>query len=94
MVAQLECLRSCRAILERVIIDLDVFIKDRRYSLELDSSKMKGLEQSLRLVDANLRKLSSDPTFLDELRASYTSSVESEACGCIEDVLFSLQQLK
>lgn len=52
------------------------------------------LEQSLSLVDADLRKLSSDPAFLGEVRASDVSSIEFEARDCIEDVLVSLQQLK
>ena len=55
---------------------------------------MKGLEQSLSLVNADLRKLSFDLAFLNEVRASYTSSVESEAHGCIDDVLFSLHTFK
>ena len=92
--AQLECLRSRRTTLERETVDLDVSIKDRWCSLELDSSKMKGFEQSLSLVDADLRKLYSDPAFLDEVSVSYTSFVKSEARSCIEGVLFSLQELK
>ncbi|KAJ8630562.1 hypothetical protein MRB53_023885 [Persea americana] len=87
VVAQLECLRSCHTTLERETVDLDVSIKDRWCYLEVDSFKMKGLEQSLRLVNADLRKLSFDPAFLDEVGASYTSSVESKARNCIEDVI-------
>ncbi|KAJ8615480.1 hypothetical protein MRB53_034852 [Persea americana] len=45
---------------------------------------MKGFEQSLSLVDADLRKLYSDPAFLDEVSVSYTSFVKSEARSCIE----------
>lgn len=55
---------------------------------------MKGIEQSLSLVDANLCKLSSDPAFVDEVKVSYLSSVESKARSCIEVVLFSSLQLK
>lgn len=80
--------------MEKGTIDLDVLVKDRWCSLELDSSKIKGLEQSLSLVDIDLHKLSSDPVFLDEVKAGCTSSVESKAHGCIEDTLFSLRQLK
>ncbi|KAJ8644526.1 hypothetical protein MRB53_006274 [Persea americana] len=90
LVAQLECLRSRRVTLKKEIVDLDVLVKDQQCSLKLDSSRMKGLEQSLSLVDADLHKLSSDPAFLNEVRASYTSFVEFEARGCIEDVLLSL----
>ena len=88
--AQLECLRSRRVTLEKETADLDELVKDQWCSLELDSSKIRGLEQSLSLVDADLRKLSSDPVFLNEVRASYTSFVESEARGYIGDVLLSL----
>lgn len=75
-------------------VDLDVLVKDQRCSLNLDSFKMKGFEQSLSLVDADLCKLSYDLAFLDEVNASYSSFVESEARGYIKDVLFSLLQLK
>ncbi|KAJ8636116.1 hypothetical protein MRB53_010383 [Persea americana] len=94
LVAQLECLRSHLVTLEKETADLDVLVKDRQCSLELDSSKIKGLEQSLSLVDGDLRKLSFNPAFLNEVRTNYTSSVEFEARSCIEDVLFSLQQFK
>ncbi|KAJ8632842.1 hypothetical protein MRB53_026178 [Persea americana] len=94
LVAQLACLRSRRATLEKETIDVDILVKDQRCSLELDSSKMKGLERSLSLVNADLRKLSSDPAFLNEVRATYRSSVESEARGCIDNVLLCLQTFK
>ncbi|KAJ8620206.1 hypothetical protein MRB53_028735 [Persea americana] len=74
-------LRSRRATLEKETAGLDVLVKDQRCSLELNSSKRKGPKQCLSLVDADLRKLSSDLVFLNEVRASYTSSVESEARG-------------
>ncbi|KAJ8644292.1 hypothetical protein MRB53_006040 [Persea americana] len=90
LVAQLACLRSRRALLEKEIADLDILVKDQQSSLDLDSSKMKSLEQSLSLVDADLHKLSTDPAFLNDVRVSYTSSVESEARGCIDDVLLYL----
>lgn len=60
----------------------------------LDSSKAKDLVRSLGLVDADMQKLSSDPTFLEEFRTSHLSFVAFEAHSCIEDVLFSLQSLK
>lgn len=93
LVAQLDCLRSHNVSLEKETVDLDVLIKDRRCSLELDSSIIKVLEQYLSLVDADLLKLSSDPAFPNEVRASHVSSIKSMAHDCIEDVLFSLQQL-